>query len=258
MSGYSVCNRIKRDADLKEIPLIIMSSESTDQTFEQHKRLGTRAQDYVRKPVGFAQLLDHIRKFITLSGSVSINPDDDGIVIDDEIELTEDSFISARPSSGSLSPSLRPIDADIDDFAEHAFGVMLDAPASTKPSQRPSHALESQNPSARLPSAIPSSPRVPAGMSPIGQPRTSSPELERAQEEVRRTRIQLEEKERLLAEAQGELKELKRSSRVSLADTAEAESLRRELQEAKSKLASPGKPSVGPTAREFLDLREQL
>ena len=27
MSGYSVCNRIKRDADLKEIPLVILSSE---------------------------------------------------------------------------------------------------------------------------------------------------------------------------------------------------------------------------------------
>ncbi len=255
MSGYSVCNRIKRDADLKEIPLIILSSESTDQTFEQHKRLGTRAQDYVRKPVTFPQLLERVRKFVTLNASVSIDPDDDGIVIDDEIELTEDSLISGRPSQGSLSPSHRPIDADIDDFAEHAFGVMLDAPASTRPSQRPSVGLDG---SAKLPSVIPSSPRVPTGMSPIGQTRSGSTELERVQEEMRRTKMQLEEKERLLAEAQGELKELKRSSRSSIADSAETENLRRELQEAKSKLNVSVKPSAGPTAREFLDLREQL
>jgi DNA-binding response OmpR family regulator len=164
MSGYSVCNRIKRDADLKEIPLIILSSESTDQTFEQHKRLGTRAQDYVRKPVTFPQLLERVRKFVTLSANVSISPEDDGIVIDDEIELTEDSLISARPNKASVSPSHRPIDADIDDFAEHAFGVMLEAPASTKPSQRPSTGLDLQNASAKLPSVIPASPRVPAGM----------------------------------------------------------------------------------------------
>jgi CheY-like chemotaxis protein len=253
MSGYSVCNRIKRDADLKEIPLIILSSESSDQTFEQHRRLGTRAQDYVRKPVSFSQLLERVRKFVTLSGTLSISPDDDGIVIDDEIEIADESLTSARPLSENPSSSHRPIDADIDDFAEHAFGVMLDSPASTKPSQR-----SPQNASARLPSAIPSSPRFPGGMSPGGQSHTGSLELERVQEEARRVKIQLEERERLLVEAQGELKELKRLSRASVADSAETESLRRELQELKSKAASPAKPSVGPSAREFLDLREQL
>src|SRR5512142_483287 len=89
MSGYSVCNRIKRDADLKDIPLIIMSSESTDQTFEQHRRLATRAQDYIRKPVTFDALLERARKFVDIK-PVSLLPDDDGIVIDDEIELNDE------------------------------------------------------------------------------------------------------------------------------------------------------------------------
>ena len=136
MSGYSVCNRIKRDADLKDIPLIILSSESTDQTFEQHRRLGTRAQDYVRKPVTFASLLERVRAFVTISASpVSISPEEDGIVIDDEIELTDDALISAPP----LSASLRPIDADIDDFAEHAFGAITSA--SEKPTTTDSSRL---------------------------------------------------------------------------------------------------------------------
>ena len=258
MSGYSVCNRIKRDADLKEIPLIILSAESTDQTFEQHKRLGTRAQDYVRKPVSFPDLLEHVKRFVTLSAPVSISPDDDGIVIDEEIELAEDSLISARPLTGSLSPSLRPIDADIDDFAEHAFGAMLDSSASTKPSQPISQAADSQNVGARLPSVIPSSPKVPLGLSPIGSARPLSADSEQAQDEAYRLRALLEEKERLLAEAQGELKDLRRSARASHSDISETENLRRELQEAKAKLGAPSKPSVGPSAREFLDLREQL
>ncbi len=248
MSGYSVCNRIKRDADLKDIPLIIMSSESTDQTFEQHRRLGTRAQDYVRKPVSFAELLKRVRNFVNLSPSASLVPDDDDdILIDDEVELQEDSASSARPPPRSVSSSLRPIDADIDDFAEHAFGAMIDEPASSKAPRSMTPGTPSAAPSSRRVSAIPS---------------TGSQQTGDAQEsELRRIKLQLEEKDRLLTDALGEVRELKRATRVSQGDTAETESLKRELRDLKLKLAAPAtasKQSAGPSAREFLDLREQL
>ena len=45
MNGFSVCNKLKRDPALKDVPLIIMSSESTEETFEQHRRLRTRAEE---------------------------------------------------------------------------------------------------------------------------------------------------------------------------------------------------------------------
>src|SRR5271166_1013864 len=84
MNGFSVCNKLKKDASLKEVPLIIMSSESSDETFEQHKKLRTRAEDYVHKPIAFGELLQHIQGFVALS---SVIGDSDGtIVIDDEIE----------------------------------------------------------------------------------------------------------------------------------------------------------------------------
>src|SRR3712207_6171213 len=57
MNGFSVCNKLKRDAALKDIPLIIMSSDSTEETFEQHRRLRTRAEDYVHKPISFDDLV---------------------------------------------------------------------------------------------------------------------------------------------------------------------------------------------------------
>ncbi len=45
MNGFSVCNKLKKDPQLKDVPLIIMSSESSDETFEQHRKLRTRAED---------------------------------------------------------------------------------------------------------------------------------------------------------------------------------------------------------------------
>src|SRR5258706_6783548 len=68
MNGFSVCNKLKRDPTLKDVPLIIMSSESSDETFEQHRKLRTRAEDYVHKPIPFHELLARIQPLVTLGG----------------------------------------------------------------------------------------------------------------------------------------------------------------------------------------------
>src|SRR5271163_871114 len=86
MNGFSVCNKLKKDPSLKDIPLIIMSSESSEETFEQHKKLRTRAEDYVHKPVAFGELLEHIQSFVPL-GSIRPPETDSSIVIDDDIEI---------------------------------------------------------------------------------------------------------------------------------------------------------------------------
>src|SRR6266436_3530478 len=89
MNGFSVCNKLKKDPSLKDVPLIIMSSESSDETFEQHRKLRTRAEDYVHKPIAFGELLEHMRPFVQLengSGPISLT-DDAAIVIDDDIDL---------------------------------------------------------------------------------------------------------------------------------------------------------------------------
>src|SRR3954452_16897721 len=64
MNGFSVCNKLKKDPVLKDVPLIIMSSESSDETFEQHKKLRTRAEEYVHKPIAFGELLEHMRPYV--------------------------------------------------------------------------------------------------------------------------------------------------------------------------------------------------
>src|SRR5271166_6696115 len=90
MNGFSVCNKLKKDPALKDVPLIIMSSESSEETFEQHKKLRTRAEDYVHKPIAFGELLQHIRVFVPLDAPP---PDSEAIVIDDlEVAVEEDAM----------------------------------------------------------------------------------------------------------------------------------------------------------------------
>src|SRR5579859_2002798 len=80
MNGFSVCNKLKKDPSLKDVPLIIMSSESSDETFEQHRKLRTRAEDYVHKPIAFGELLQHIRTLVQVGdGGAEVVYDTDGI-----------------------------------------------------------------------------------------------------------------------------------------------------------------------------------
>src|SRR4051795_1573102 len=66
MNGFSVCNKLKKDPQLKDVPLVIMSSESSEETFEQHRKLRTRAEDYVHKPIAFHDLLARIQPLVTM------------------------------------------------------------------------------------------------------------------------------------------------------------------------------------------------
>src|SRR5688572_989863 len=83
MSGYSICNKLKKDNDLKGIPLIITSKEATPETFAQHKKLKTRAEDYLIKPFQEAELIEKIGALIPLpAGGAAAAPADDFAAID--------------------------------------------------------------------------------------------------------------------------------------------------------------------------------
>src|SRR5688572_18415642 len=115
MNGFSVCNKLKRDAALKDVPLIIMSSESSEETFEQHRRLRTRAEDYVHKPVSFNDMLLRARNFVPAM-PVGVEPEpesasevvEDEVVIDDELDLEEIPASVAPTNGASVGP--RPSD----------------------------------------------------------------------------------------------------------------------------------------------------
>ena len=49
-NGYMLCTRLKKDDRLKHIPVILTSANATPDSFEKHKKLKTRAEDYLIKP----------------------------------------------------------------------------------------------------------------------------------------------------------------------------------------------------------------
>ena len=55
MSGFSVCNRLKRAA--ASVPLLLYTGDATDAAVEAHRATRTRADDYLRKPFDMAELL---------------------------------------------------------------------------------------------------------------------------------------------------------------------------------------------------------
>src|SRR5208283_5259482 len=141
MNGFSVCNKLKKDPDLKDVPLIIMSSESSDETFEQHKKLRTRAEAYVHKPIAFADLQAQIEPFVSLrsqdglasTGDSNDAVNEDEIVIDDEplqgsapppphIERAPDSSKTAMYQMPTAARNQRQVDPDVEAFADDAFG----------------------------------------------------------------------------------------------------------------------------------------
>ena len=81
--GYAISNKLRRSPSLREVPLILISSEETLATFEQHKKLKSRADEYLLKPLDESVLLAKV------GGLVGLHP-----TSDEEIhELDADSDI---------------------------------------------------------------------------------------------------------------------------------------------------------------------
>jgi CheY-like chemotaxis protein len=250
MNGFSVCNKLKKDPGLKDVPLIIMSSESSDETFEQHKKLRTRAEDYVHKPIAFGELLQHIQTFVDIGAAGG--GEAEAIVIEEDIEssdyLVEDDAVAAEAPKSK-------VDADVEAFAESAFGRLTEqeaappsaappAPAATNGAAAEAKATprKSAIPVARTPSVHPVAPPAPPGVDPA--------EHQKVVAELGRSKERLAAMEAELADAKGDIDKLR-------LDAGEAERLAHEVEELKTKLTS-GPKAGAVSSREFLDLREGL
>ncbi|MEO1170771.1 MAG: response regulator, partial [Myxococcota bacterium] len=93
-SGYSVCNKLKKDSQLATIPLILTSSQATEETFEQHKKLRTRAEAYLKKPFRFEQIADLMQEYIDVGAGATVEAEvevdvDDGLEADLEVSAED-------------------------------------------------------------------------------------------------------------------------------------------------------------------------
>jgi two-component system, OmpR family, alkaline phosphatase synthesis response regulator PhoP len=65
MDGYKICADIKKDAQLKHVPVILLTAK--DPALEADKLQGAHADDCMIKPFEPKELLDRIREFIKKS-----------------------------------------------------------------------------------------------------------------------------------------------------------------------------------------------
>jgi len=72
--GLSVCNKLKNADAVKDVPLVLLSTELWGGALEVHRELETRADEYVRRPIEWSELLDRIRAHVTLPGTLGDAP----------------------------------------------------------------------------------------------------------------------------------------------------------------------------------------
>jgi len=64
VNGFLVCSSLKKSPATRDIPILITSSQKTEEDFEQHRKLKFRADGYYRKPVAredlVAMLVEHL------------------------------------------------------------------------------------------------------------------------------------------------------------------------------------------------------
>src|SRR4029079_16397907 len=64
--GYAISNKLRRSPSLREVPLVLVSAEETLATFEQHKKLKSRADEYLLKPLDGGDLLRKVDELVGL------------------------------------------------------------------------------------------------------------------------------------------------------------------------------------------------
>jgi CheY-like chemotaxis protein len=85
--GYAISNKLRRSPSLREVPLVMISSEETLATFEQHKKLKSRADEYLLKPLEESVF---VSKVAGLTGVESSDDEVHELDADSDIVLSED------------------------------------------------------------------------------------------------------------------------------------------------------------------------
>jgi len=65
ISGFEVCRRLKSDAETRDIPLLMVSSDGQN-TDEPAMALDIGAEDYMLKPVSFRVLISRIKSILRI------------------------------------------------------------------------------------------------------------------------------------------------------------------------------------------------
>jgi CheY-like chemotaxis protein len=224
-AGYSICNRIKKDDELKDIPLLLISSHATEETFEQHRKLKTRADHYLRKPFSIDAFLSALEEMVPGLFEDQVAPaaagrterfawtgldlDEPGVPLDGPVSRVtelEDEPLFGGVRNGSDE------DLDLDDlFVPKAPKPADEAPKRFVPEVAP--------PPAPLAAAA----AVAAHAAPeVASPRRDDEESRRLQRELEATKAERDESRRALDAAVTERDEARRALETAVAERDEA------------------------------------
>jgi len=94
-NGYMLCTRLKKDDQLKDIPVILTSANATPDSFEKHKKLKTRAEEYLIKPFAPQAMLEKASQLLGLklpvdSAGQAEGGDDESLALGDLLEGDEE------------------------------------------------------------------------------------------------------------------------------------------------------------------------
>jgi CheY-like chemotaxis protein len=91
MSGYLVCQKLKKDEALKALPLVLTSAEATEETFEKHRTLKARADEYLLKPYAPEALVEKLGALVGLpepeAEPLEVAPEEELVSLEEEIGI---------------------------------------------------------------------------------------------------------------------------------------------------------------------------
>ena len=127
-SGFSVCNKLRRSDDIKDIPLVMYASGVSDDVFNQHRTLKTHADAYLKFPFAGDTLVEAVREHLTLGEPTEAEPAEGGLDVDLE-DLDENVGEGAAAGGGLDMPEFdeefAEMDEELGEETDAAFDALL-------------------------------------------------------------------------------------------------------------------------------------
>ncbi|MSP63311.1 MAG: response regulator [Myxococcales bacterium] len=243
--GWAICNRMKKSASLKGVPLIVTSEEASEKDFEDHKQLKNRAEEYLQKPFAMDALIDKVVGLIgdLEWGGVEVPGEDVSIEDDLDVEVEVDEpppVIALSDDSEEAAAEALPDSLLIDEETDAAFDAIGAVGLARREERAPSPPAREAKVAAVLPFRAP-----PMSAAPINIP--TEPDLDLGLSLVA---AKVTESSRVgkLPGTEGEVARLRE----------EVLRLQREIEEARSRKSEGGSVTTFSREREFLNLREVI
>lgn len=67
-NGFAICNILKKNPRLREIPLVLLSDTTSQEVFDSHSRLQTRADFYFSSPITAKKVMEAIKARLDETG----------------------------------------------------------------------------------------------------------------------------------------------------------------------------------------------